>query len=952
MSTTRHLPTQVASRVRGLSAILRRRAAAQRAWPNPERSVGRLICKVGNESIWEAQGDARETFKSIAADIKHYLDRCVEPIPSWVTWSIYMIGCAVGSAHPTIVFCCEVVAHRREVRNIIKQSGILDRYPGIKTGHMPRAPGFDHLIPLAPSSSSNKGRIELEMSRHAPGMLLAITSCADGQRRSTKATIGGVVRIGCKYFYTTAAHPFQTDLDLGNSSEPPAFMKQSNGDTEDDACSFDGDSDTASELEEGIASASGDQTPLNAKHQEASEHEMPKSTEPTPDYETSLGSNRFINELAFDYPGEMFIISQGSPGVEADFALLEVTESHHQVQNVVSRLADGNYLTVTSLSMLDSHDVPPIIHVLAITARGNIRGQLSSTPFYTRSPYDKTFQNMLYATFRGTLEIGDCGAWVVDRDTGGLYGHIVAGSPNLGTALIKPFHDVFEHIRHRTGYLPTFPTNRAEEHFLSGPWGATHLRTNDMPPMTSIIPQGDNTKSIRQYVENSTEEKVSTTVSTIGEPICRPSFPGSQSEAENINKKGKAVQGKAAIKKPEPHMHRVLFNSREGQKAKRLVYPALLYPKRDVFGLPTYTPLPTQPSQHSARTSQRFCNLLYSLSRTPLGWEKSGLLDEALKRIPISRIYNDAENEFNTLNAIAMSLEASRPQWGYQDCVVRALMRWFRKDYFTWVNHPACDHCFHPTVSQGETSPTPEESIFGALRVELYECTNRDCARFTRFPRYSDPWILLETCRGRVGEWVHVFSLFCRAIGARTRWVWSAEDHLWVEVYSKHVARWVHVDVLEGVWDDPVLYTERWGKALSYCIAFSTEGATDVTRRYVREEKKLKPRNKSSELALFYMLKKITTERRDKLSKEDRERLRLGDTTEQEELQTFRVLSVSKELIASLAPPSEPGPSQHRPRPEESRNLSPKLVLEEKWLEDTRKLMDDYCEWDSVSPHR
>ena len=871
---------------------------------------------------------------------------------------MYMIGPTVGSARPTIVFCCEVAAHRREVRNIIKQSGILDRYPGIKTGHMPRAPGFDHLVPLAPSSGGNKSTIQLEMSQNAPGMLLTITGYAGGQQWSTKATVGGVICVGSKYFYTTAAHPFQTHLDAGKFSERPAFGNQSDGDNEDDACSFDGDSDTAFELEdeisplndvtagEGIAPACGDHIQLNAKEQEALEHAntdnhnhhtVPISTEPAPDYRTSLEPNTLINELAFDYNGDFFIPSHGSPGIDPDFALLEVTESHHRVQNVVSRQVDGNCITVTRLSKSGKNSAP-VSQVLAITSRGNMKGRLSGTPFYTRGPNDKTFQNMLCATFKATLERGDCGAWVVDRDTGGLYGHIVAGSPNLGTALIKPFDDVFEHILYRTGHLPAFPTGREKRHFLNDRPRTAQLRASDVLTAASGVVQGNNAISTNRHIKSSTEEPVDTTILTAAELRNGPMFPNSHSEAESANKKGKGIQGREAIARIGRRTFPFQFGPRKGQKSKKLVYPALLYPECDVFGLPSYTSLSTQSLQHSARVSQRFCSLLYSLSRTPLGWENSGLLDEALKRIPLRRIYNDAENEFNNLRAIAMSLKAPQPKWSYQDCVVRALMQWFRKDYFTWVNLPPCDHCFHSTVSKGEDSPTPEENVFGALRVELYQCTNNDCARLTRFPRYPDPWILLETCRGRVGEWVHVFSLFCCAIGARTRWVWSAEDHLWVEVYSKHAGRWVHVDVIDGAWDDPFLYSERWGKALSYCIAFSTEGANDVTRRYVREEKMLKPRNRCSELALFYMLKKITTERRDRLSQEDQERLRVEDAVEQEELQTFRVLSVTKELLASLAPPPQSGPSQQQPRLQEPKSLPPKLALEEKWLEDTRKV--------------
>ncbi|KAL3674272.1 hypothetical protein V7S43_000227 [Phytophthora oleae] len=202
-------------------------------------------------------------------------------------------------------------------------------------------------------------------------------------------------------------------------------------------------------------------------------------------------------------------------------------------------------------------------------------------------------------------------------------------------------------------------------------------------------------------------------------------------------------------------------------------------------------------------------------------YENKQMQEEALRRIPVEKLHERAR-----ANPSPMPL--------YQDELLKQLLHWFKREFFSWMNQPHCSKCNHEKTRSVRTegANTPEEIAGHASRVEVYQCPS--CRSFTRFPRYNDPVKLLDTRTGRCGEWANCFTLCCRAMGFEARYVLDVTDHVWTEVYSEHFKRWLHCDSCEDQLDSPLTYEVGWGKKLSYIFSFAHDEVVDTARRYTQ----------------------------------------------------------------------------------------------------------------------
>lgn len=206
--------------------------------------------------------------------------------------------------------------------------------------------------------------------------------------------------------------------------------------------------------------------------------------------------------------------------------------------------------------------------------------------------------------------------------------------------------------------------------------------------------------------------------------------------------------------------------------------------------------------------------------------------------------------EFETILSYAIEFRNLNVELAEDVCLFKGLLRWF-KGWFTWCNKPNCSNSLcsslpqlgsattAPAVPQsmenvGTCEPSADEKQRGwAGRTEVYRCHH--CQTVTRFPRYNNPSVLLETRRGRCGEWANCFCLICRSLGIDARWVLDFTDHVWVEVWIPSMNRYVHADPCENKMDAPLMYESGWKKSLTYVISFSRHGIVDATAQYSRK---------------------------------------------------------------------------------------------------------------------
>ncbi|KAJ8941940.1 hypothetical protein NQ318_013273 [Aromia moschata] len=262
-----------------------------------------------------------------------------------------------------------------------------------------------------------------------------------------------------------------------------------------------------------------------------------------------------------------------------------------------------------------------------------------------------------------------------------------------------------------------------------------------------------------------------------------------------------------------------------------------------------------------------------------LQYEDKNLQQRAREIVPLAICEERAQRRLRGIQELVKKKKLEDLEISIQETLILELLEWFKEEFFSWVDSPTCSKCGgETTFSHMSTDPSIlvyTNRVENIIRNDNFDVRRYiDAKRVTnspRSPRYTDLNILLETRRGRCGEWANTFTLFCRAMGWDARFVVDEGDHVWTEVYSVTQKRWLHCDACENACDTPLLYETGWNKKISYVIAYSCDEVQDVTWRYSSNHGAvLKRRNNISESELLDALFKLRTRRQQNFSEAKR----------------------------------------------------------------------------------
>ena len=409
----------------------------QPCWPHPEHSVGEFLDKISGKKYWDTKGPrcpVNKSFMALLPDLSAYLEAHTEPTPTIVFWTVYMVGTKPSNTVPTIVVCCEDETYRKAVVAAIRESGILEEYPGFSTSHLPEPLMSDGPLALMASDTAQTNPYITTDSEFQnlhvygydadlrPGRSTRVQT--KGSKRVETATIGGAVKILGQLYYMTAAHPF-----VDGAVSRPLIQRFS----------------------------------ITRAHRK------------------DFGLLRYTS---LDGP---------STTAQLDYALFKPAAGIpcHSTSDLIHECAFPLHVTETRMKLESD------VRVYAAVSKGSsvkrLYGRRTATPGLIRGPYAKHFQRVYPVQFNSPVAQGISGSWVIGDTDGYLHGHVIAGSPGGRTVYIVPAHEVYKDMqRVASSWAQELGNNGIEAPLSIGNLGVERLTTTVSTPFVGwyLYPAG------------------------------------------------------------------------------------------------------------------------------------------------------------------------------------------------------------------------------------------------------------------------------------------------------------------------------------------------------------------------------------------------------------------------------------------------------------------------------
>lgn len=434
---------------------------------------------------WVPTGPARDTYDTkILADLEATLANTELPEGAPLFLKLYMIGRDIDSANPVVMVCCVHRGKRKEAESSIRESRILDRYPGFGLGSsalLLESHGLEELLTEVRASVGSggshtmltsfqehqieKGTLQSNEELSSPveiyasspprlgGAIRFVSYSREAQLVAHAATGGPIFEVHNNYYQITAAH----GIRFGPVDEEVHYSS-----SELDECEFDGQSD----FEGDSATSRGSSTPEQFSTQssdedsnlveEASKLDQQNSVVQSPQIRTQphgVSRPSLVQAKSFfkEYPVQLYLEFHNP---DLDYVVLKLPTQSRLAGSV--RPPRRGSRDVKRASRVGPNNT----RVLVVTPDGSIPGRiLPETTSYKMCGLTK-LQRLLTVELCGVFLKGYSGSAVVDFVTGDVYGQITLGTPGKSLAYCVHAPDIFADISSRLGYTPILDENR------------------------------------------------------------------------------------------------------------------------------------------------------------------------------------------------------------------------------------------------------------------------------------------------------------------------------------------------------------------------------------------------------------------------------------------------------------------------------------------------------------